>query len=284
MYVTIYATIARWFDKRRGAAMSFLSVGFGTGALIGPPIMDFFLQRLVWQSVFLLLSVPIGVTFSLAVVFFRADPASMKNSNMPNLSKNSVSQPGEKLTIGDVFMSRKYWFLSVGLLLSNYGFFVVIVHFIPYATSVGISGTVAAGTLGLIGGASIPSRFGAGLASDYVGILPVLTGSIGLMSLSLFGIVAIADESILVLFVVIFGVGFGGLNGLYSPFIAEIFTISNVGRMIGLTGISFAVAGSTGPAVSSLLYQVTGSYDASFSLAGILGITGATLIVLSTRF
>lgn len=269
VYVAIYAAVARWFTARRGLAMSLLSVGFGLGALVGPPLADAALGSLAWDAAYLLTAVPVGGLFGLAALTIRGTPT------------DSGGDPGERLTLRSALASRQFWLLSLGFLLSSYGFYALVVHFVPYATSVGMSGTVAAGALGAVGGASIPARFGAGVASDSVGRLPILLASVLLMAGALVGMVVVPDPRALVVLVLAFGVGFGGQNGLYSPLVADVFAVSNAGRMIGLTSIAFAVAGASGPVVSSLLYDATGSYAVPFLVAGGLAAVGACAIAAS---
>lgn len=281
-YVAIYAAIARRFDARRGLAMSVLSVGFGLGALVGPPLADAGLRHLAWDVAYLVTAVPIGVLFAVAAVAFRGTPsvggatADAAGGAGPRTGTGAVAS--ERLSARAALSSRQFWLLSLGFLLSSYGFYALIVHFVPYASSVGLSGTAAAGALGAVGGASIPARFGAGFASDYVGRLPIVLASVLLMAGSLVGMIAVPEPGALVVLVLAFGVGFGGQNGLYSPLIADVFAVSNAGRMIGLTGVAFAVAGASGPVVSSLLYDLTGSYAVPFVVAGGLAAVGAVAI------
>jgi MFS family permease len=285
IYVTIYAAIARWFYRRRGFAMSIQSVGFGMGALIGPPIVDTLLVYVSWDSVFLLFVVPVGGLFGLAAILFRDDPSAIgahpDGSESSPPSDELTTGLKEQLTVREALESRQFWLLSVGFLLSSYGFYALIVHFVPYATSLGVSGTIAAGALGMIGGASIPARFGAGFVSDYFGRLPIIIVSILFMAVALFAIVIFSSPLFLTGMIILFGVGFGGQNGLYSPLIADVFAVSNVGRMVGLTSIAFAISGAAGPAVSSLLLEFTGAYIVPFVLAGVFAIIGAGLIAVS---
>lgn len=285
VYVAIYAAIARWFRERRGLAMSILSVGFGVGALVGPPAADLLLQHLTWTDGYLAFAVPLGGLFGLATVLFRNEPAAIgahpDGAPAPPEMRSGATNSSDRLAVRDALANREFWLLSVGFLLSSYGFYALIVHFVPYVTSLGHSGTVAAGALGMIGGASVPARFGAGFASDYVGRKAILVASILVMGVALFGIVLTSNALVITALVVVFGVGFGGQNGLYSPLVADVFAVSNVGRMIGLTSVAFAVSGAAGPVASSALYALTGAYVVPFLVAGVFTVVGAGLISLS---
>jgi nitrate/nitrite transporter NarK len=52
-------------------------VGFGVGAFVGPPVANALLQWYTWESVYLILAIPLAGLFVLAAVLFRDDPAAI---------------------------------------------------------------------------------------------------------------------------------------------------------------------------------------------------------------
>src|SRR5262249_42659705 len=70
IYVLTAATVARWFDARRGVALALVLRGFNLGWLAGGPLAAFLIEHWGWRTAYVVLGVlvgAVGVPASLAV-------------------------------------------------------------------------------------------------------------------------------------------------------------------------------------------------------------------------
>ena len=282
-YVTVYATVARWFYERRGLAMGILSMGFGVGTLVFPPVSQELIAQFSWRTTYLLFGAVSAVALVLTTLVIRDHPSGGVDGSQADGAGTESDEDGP-LSVSESLASVQFWLLAGGYMLGFYTFYTFLVHLLPYATSLGISATAASTAIGLIGGASIVTRLGGAYLSDHVGRVPVIAGSLALLSLCSLGILFLVSDAFSVLLVsVLFGFGYGSTASLYSPTIADVFGTTSVGRMLGLTSMSFGVAGLTGPYVTSVLYSATGTYYVPFLVASVTPLAGIACIVASTR-
>src|SRR5262250_3996304 len=60
IYVLTAATVARWFDARRGIALAVVLSGFNLGWLTGGPLAAFLIERWGWRTAYAALGVLVG--------------------------------------------------------------------------------------------------------------------------------------------------------------------------------------------------------------------------------
>jgi len=274
-FINLYATVARRFTDRRGLALGIVSAGIGTGVLVGPPVANALLQAFDWRMVYVGLGVASVVVLSLTAVVLRLSRSEALVTN---------AGAGEsRLSVTDILRSPPFWLLLTGFSLAFYTFYTLFIHLVPFAESVGISATVASTGLGIVGGVSILGRFGSGYLSDHVGRLPLLVAGAFVMAAIPVAVLTVDSGTLLLAIAVAFGYAYGTLGSLFSPMVADLFAAHSVGRMVGMTSISFALAGSVGPYLTGLLHEATGTYVVPFGVAAATAVVGAVFFVLSVR-
>jgi MFS family permease len=84
----------------------------------------------------------------------------------------------------------------------------------------------------------------------------------------------------LYLYAAVYGFGHGGFFALVSPLVAEIFGTISHGSILG--GVLFLgqMGGAVGPAVTGLIFDVTGSYRLAFMIMLALSVIGFTFSIL----
>jgi OFA family oxalate/formate antiporter-like MFS transporter len=283
-YVTVYATVARWFYERRGLALGILSMGFGLGTLVFPPISQELIGRFSWRTTYLVFGILSLVVLLGTTLVIRNPPSAGKcGEEAERLRSNSITDGGP-LSVTASLTSVRFWLVAGGFMFGFYTFYTFLVHLVPYATDLGISTTVTSTAIGLIGGASIFTRIGGAYLSDHIGRVPVLAGSLSLLSLCSLGMLFLVTDTISILVMAtLFGFGYGSTAALFSPIIVDMFGTTSVGRMLGLTSMSFGIAGLTGPYITSVLFTATETYYVPFLVASVTPIIGVACIVASAR-
>ena len=133
----------------------------------------------------------------------------------------------------------------------------------PYLTSLGMERTSASMIAMYIPLVSIPSRFIYGWLSDifpkkYVFASSNIFTSIGLF---FFSIIDGGSSVIIVLFVIFFSVGLGGLAPIRAPLIREYFGTKNFGTIFGIFFIPLTLGIVLSPPIAGAIFDVRGVYD-----------------------
>jgi MFS family permease len=135
---------------------------------------------------------------------------------------------------------------------------------------IGFSATHAAWALGGVSLVGIPGQIALGYVSDRIGREWVWTvGSLGfvLCYLVLLGLRHGPTPTLLVLMVVAQGMLGYGLTSVIGAIPAEIFQGPHYGTIFGTLMLAAIVGGATGPWVTGVLHDATGSYALAFGIA-----------------
>jgi MFS family permease len=138
------------------------------------------------------------------------------------------------------------------------------VHIVPYVLDLGHPAARGAEMLGLMLGFGVISRIGSGWLSDRIGGLKTLLIGSGLQTVVL--IAFLGSDSLAWLYGVsiAFGLSQGGIVPSYAIILRTFFPVAEAGRRIGLA-LFFTIAGmALGGWIAGVLYDLTGSYTASF--------------------
>jgi MFS family permease len=281
LFVVAYTTIPRWFDRRRGLAMGITTMGFGFGMLVCPPIATYLIGTIGWQSALAVLASGFLFVLLLAVGLFAEHPgvldvdtSSEGLENEPSSPVSLQSQLEEVLSIGRSPVFRACFFGWVCIFSTMY---VLFSHLPAHATDLGLDRWIGTWAISIVGVIGIVARLAFGPLSDRFG--PVRTFVVGASLMAVAPLcLPFADSSMAVYLAAgIFGAGYGGVDALLSPLIADLFGSSITYASFGLMSLTFAVSGLVFPPLAGYTHDVAGSYTPVFVLVGVLGIVGIYL-------
>ena len=155
---------------------------------------------------------------------------------------------------------------------------LVLTHIVPHATDVGISAIEAAGVLSLIGGMSILGRLIMGWASDRIGRKASAIICVLIDAGALIWLIWSRDLWMFYLFAAAFGLGYGGITPSLFPLLGDIFGLRNLGVIMGVLDIGWAVGSAIGPALGGLVFDVTKSYFLAFVAVAVVMLVIAIFI------
>ena len=150
-------------------------------------------------------------------------------------------------------------------------------HLVPHIIDTGISATIAASILAIMGGMSILGNYVLGGAGDRIGSKQVfIIGSLLIIVVLIFLLWA---NQIWMFYLIsaISGFAFGGMATSESPLVADLFGLGSHGLIYGVLGLGFTVGASIGPYVTGYIFDIYGSYQPAF----IICIAFAVLCVVS---
>jgi len=263
IYVVVTSTVSRWFDKRRGLALGIATSGMGIGSISITPLASYLTSTRDWRYSFLILGIiALLIAIPCAQLLRRAPGAGGISPDGPDLKETSFS-------IVEALKSKSLWIVLAMWALHAATFFMVQVHIVPHAQDIGIGEILATSILSLIGIISIGGRLIMGWVSDTLGTKRTGMISALLMPASMVLLLISPSLQVFYVFAVLFGFAFGGLSPPITALIGDIFGVRNLGAIMGIIEIGWAVGAAAGPALAGYVFVSRGSYILAF-IAGIV--------------
>ncbi|NLN61050.1 MAG: MFS transporter [Deltaproteobacteria bacterium] len=287
--VVCNSSVAKWFHKRRGTAVGLATMGISAGTVALTPLAGHIVKMYDWKTGFLcfsLITFLIGV--ALAFLFFQKtvpeaygwhpDGEKRARGGTETAWEDLPRQLSRRVVLCDI----QFWLLSACLSLSYLAIMSVFVHQVPYALDHGIGKVAAASSLATVSFSAFFGQFFFGWLSDrirdakYAAVLGFFMMTCGM------GFLLIAQSlSLLYLFAVVFGFGYGCLAPLTPILIAERFGRHALGGVYGLVTFFIGLGGSIGPFLAGYMYDRFGAYRHVwlFNIVLLLVVTTAILVL-----
>jgi MFS family permease len=257
--------ISRWFRERLGTAISTAFAGLGLGALLIVPGVQYLLQTHNWRESYQIMGIVLLAFVPL--VFFL--PWKRYAEGRPDYVqlKKSGSAPERDWTVRAAMRTRPFWGLVWVFFFTAMGMFTIMVQTVAYLVEQGFSPIVAATAFGFSSMLSVVGVISTGAIADRVGPRRIVSltfvGSIaGVFVLLLMTWYPV--QSLLVAFVVTFGICQGARGPIISSMSTRLFAGSHVAGIYGLIFASNAVGAGLGSLMAGLLHDLFASYRPSF--------------------
>jgi len=284
--VVIMTAVANWFRKNVGVALGVAISGFGASGLLVPIIV-----RLIdvydWRGTLIILGLGmwiLGIPLSLVI---RNRPEQYGYLPDGELSVDPITnlenqRKGVEIGIKEGLKKRSFLYLILAEAIRMMTLAAVVIHIMPYLSSVGMSRATA----GLVTGAmplfSIIGRFGFGWLSDVIEKRHVMAMTFLFMGVGMLAFCYVHVRWVVYLFLLVFSPGYGGSMVLRGSILREYFGRDSFGKMIGITMGSASIGGIIGPTLAGWTFDTLGSYHLVWLVfCGIIGL--ATIIVLRIR-
>ena len=290
----LLTAVANWFQRRVGIATGIAVSGFGLGGLMVPAIV-----RLVdaydWRATVSLLAVGMLILPLPLSLLFRHKPeqygklpdgdlVEVKASDDDNRNSTPLISGTADIGIRQALKSGTFWSIALAFACHVMLVTAVITHLMPYLSSVDIDRSDSSIIAIAVPLASIAGRLGFGWVADRSSRKLVSAVGFCIMGLGLvcFGSVGSIGFWMLLPFLILFGIGYGGLNVMRPALVQEYFGRSSFGTIFGII-IGVSMAGSIGgPAVAGWAYDNWGSYQGMWFLMALVPmIAMVTMLLMS---
>ena len=270
------ALLSRWFTGRMGAIVSVPYAAIGAGMLLFPPLTQLALSTTDWRTAHHLLGGLVLLTLPLVMLA----PLGRMSAGSPEwrAARAQTTQSGAGgWTIGAAVRTGAFWGLFAAYMATSVAAYAVLPHSVAYLIEEGFNPLVAASAFGMTGMLSVIGILAVGWLSDRIGRLRAATYS---YLLTIAGIVALMLVSVwptLLLaytFVLLFGLMQGARGPIIIATVARLFPGGGVGAIYGTLSLAMGAGAGIGSWTSAVLYEMTGSYLASFGLAAAAACAG----------
>jgi MFS family permease len=262
------ALLSRWFTSHIGSIISLPYAAIGAGMLVMPPLTQVLLQTHDWRATHMMLGAGVLVALPLVMLL----PLGRMTAGSPEwrtVRKAVANGSTRRWTIGAALRTSAFWGLFTAYFFTSVAAYSVVPHSVAYLIERGFDPLVAAGAFGFAGMLSAFGIIGVGWLSDRFGrrqtaTITYLSTILGIACLSL---VTLFPSLLLVYaFVLFFGLMQGARGPIIVAMVAQLFR-GGVGAVYGTLSVAQGIGAALGSWGSGLLYELTGSYIASFILA-----------------
>lgn len=278
--VPVLATVARWFVKRRGVVTGITKAGAGLGMVIIPLLAGWLISSSGWRNAYIVIGIISLVGIVPAALFLKRDPGQIGElpDGVTELEAVDANIDTRQFSLGEAMGTRQFWIFAAIWFILIFCTQIVMVHIAPHVIELGISPTIAAIILSVIGGTSILVRLVTGGISDRLGNKSVFIMAVSFLIASLVWVQFARETWMFYLFATLYGVAHGANYTLLSPTLAELFGLRSLGVILGVITFSGNIGGAISPVLSGRIFDITGSYQLAFLVCLALSVIAIILL------
>lgn len=269
--------VSNWFVRRRGTALGVLLTGTSVGGVIIPPVATPLIERFGWRTAMILLSLIIWLILAPLVAFFvKTKP---EDSASYSDGKGSSLVEKEGLTFAEALKTPVFWIFAFGAALIFYPIFVTSQQLILQAARIGFTAWQSTFVLSGLFAVSVAGKFLFGYLSDRFQPVRVVLICTTVMFASTFLLLDL-NPTTAVLFLVPFGLGYGGAFVLIQRLAADFFGQRDYPKILGAITIGDTLGAVLGGLVTGWLAdKYSGDYTVGFY--GVMIATGIAMILMT---
>lgn len=272
LYPPAFAALTRWYGAKRAWPLTLVTLTGGLASTIFAPITAHLTTALNWhQAYFILAGVTAAVTIPLHAVFL--------SPQWPGLQQTKSEH---SRIAGSIGRSARFRFLLAALTLIMLAMFAVTINLVPLMMARGMSYTVAATTLGLVGAGQVVGRF-------LFTVMPRRAGpSAQLTILALAGVASLVllaaipgPAAVLIGSAIFAGAVRGSATLVQANAISERWGTEQYGTLNGLLSAPVTFAMAAAPFLGAFAFGLTSSTALTVGLFALIGAIAAGLAVKS---
>lgn len=263
--------VSNWFLERRGTALGILLTGTSIGGVIIPPLATPLIERFGWRTAMMLVSLMIWLILApLILLFVRTRPDSSITGN------HADSTDG--FTFAEAICTPVFWIFAFGAALIFYPIFVTSQQLILQAAKIGFTAWQGTFVLSGLFAASVAGKFLFGFLSDRFSPVRVILLCTSIMFASTFLLLDL-NQTTAIIFLVPFGLGYGGAFVLIQRLAADIFGPRDYPKILGVITIGDTLGAVVGGMITGRLADLYGG-DYTVGFYGVIAATGLALLLI----
>jgi MFS family permease len=261
--------VARWFNKRRGTALSLLGSASMTGMSLLVPAVTWLILTQGWRTTYILIgAIVLFLVLPLCLWVIRDSPESMGLEPDGGVARPGVSVSIDRVSAGEAVQTLAFWQLAGSFFTCGFSMSLLSAHGIPMLTDHGYTPMFASWALGVLGGSSIGFTVILGMLSDRFGRRPVLSGIYAGRILIFASFFLIRDNPVAIIVVAVLGgVTLAGTGSMTSALTADIWGRFSVSSVFGWIFLVHQTGGALGSWLAGALFETTGGYGAAYVVA-----------------
>lgn len=287
-FIPFMSLTSRWFDRRRGTAMSILGTGFSLGGFLVLPLVSLVMEVLEWRATLVASGIAIAVVFMpIGLFVVRNSPAEMGLS--PDGAREpdgSASLPREVdgVTLREALRTPLFWMLSFGFMLFFYGMFGWLVHQVPFYESIGLSRGTATAIVSITAGLSIFTRLIVGMIADRISRFEYAVVGLAMTLLAAMVVLSISTAPAAIgMFLVLWVIGTAGGPMVEALLLTRAFGVKHFATILGAVVVVETIGQILSPTIAGAIFDRTGSYDLALLMFVSTFAAAMTLFLVASR-
>jgi len=278
----LMTVVANWFRKKVGLAMGIAASGVSFGGLLIPFVTGI-IDTFGWRQAMIIMGLGMWAIPLPLSLLLRHKPEQYGylpdgeecrsvldgDHSMPETSEEVNVRAKEALT------SWTFWIIATAFLCQVLPVSAVNTHIMPYLSSIGIARSRSSFIASALPLLTVIGRVGFGWFGDRVDKRRVAALALALTSLGvlILGYTSAGRNWVIMVFIIVFGIGWGGAVPMLSGLLREYFGRERLGTIVGFAGSVMMVGVITGAPLAGWVFDQWGDYQlAWFILAGVVGV------------
>jgi OFA family oxalate/formate antiporter-like MFS transporter len=283
--VVMMHVITSWFQSKVGLALGIMTSGFGaSGFLI--PVIVWLIDDFGWRTAVIILGAGtwlIGIPLVFVIRNTPEECGLYPDGKKSDPLQTSIQERGDSGTnhicFADALKNRAFLFLALSEAIRMMVVAAVITHIMPYLNVLHVHRATAGLIAASLSVISILGRLGFGWLADLFDKPHTLAISMAMMSLGMFLLFYVDIWWVMILFLFLFPVGYGGGTSVRGALLGEYFGRAVFGRLIGLVMGIGAIGAMIGPTLTGFIFDATGSYYVAWIGLGIISCFSVVLVM-----
>ncbi|XP_026186650.1 monocarboxylate transporter 13 [Mastacembelus armatus] len=291
IFTPMVATVMASFTRRRTLALGLAFSGIGLSSFAFNPLFQLLVEMYAWRGALLVLgALSLNIVPCGALIRPQRRPKAPEKLDSENrLSCAAVMQQVSSYLELPLLFERPFVTYTLAIALLNIAYFVPYFHLVAHSRQAGFSEYQAAFVMSAAGATDILGRVVSGWFSDLghfrlIHLLSFWVTLVGVFIILLPVSSLSGSYSALMLISLLYGFCSGALTSLSFAVVPLIVGVKHMMGALGLLQLIESFAGLLGAPASGLLKDITGSYLASFVMAGSFAILSALTMATLPHF
>ncbi|WP_227870870.1 MFS transporter [Orrella marina] len=292
--VALTPVIAKWFTRKRGMALFFLSTGSMAGIAVMTPLFTILIGAMGWKwtmiafaALFTIIIAPLALwvinenapadTDTRLEDKAAAAKVDQTKARAPKPSMVNLSSPLLNCSFNKAVQSRPFWQVFIGLFACGFSMNLLGTHGVPMLMDHGFDAMTASGGIGMIGLVAIFSTVMLGRLADRMPRRVLLAIIYFVRGLGFFALLVVLTPLQLYIVAAIGGIVWAGSIALSSAILADVYGVRLVGILYGWAYLGHQVGAMISSWFGGWGYEAFGSHWPAFGASGILLFVAAAI-------
>lgn len=272
-HAVVLTALANWFKRNLGKATGLAIMGYGLSGVLLPSLVDL-ISKYHWRTAFVILGIASWIIVLPASLFLKHRPeqygyrvdGDKEISPAEAGGADNPLAPEYVITLRAALHSRAFWCLSLATSIFFGAMNAVTLHSMPYFLDLEMTQSTAAMLVMFIPLSTIPGRVVFGWLGDMFPKRMVMFVAYAAVTLGM--LIFYQGDALwhFVVFLALFGVGYGGSLTVRAGLIRDYFGRKNFGSIHGVSLSIMTVGAIIGPAFAGWIFDLNKSYDLAWQI------------------
>ena len=278
--VVFVPILSRRFVRNRGMAVAVVQSANGFARAFSAPLSQVLIAGLGWRGAYLAFGGFMAAAFlPLGAMFRSSEPERTERAG-------GATVPDGGWTLRQAMRTPHFWLLSLVYVFTGLGSFLVALHQLAFAVTIGFDKLYAAEVLGMGALLSLPGVIITGIISDHIGreLSAVITYGTSIFGVACAMFISSPDQHLLLwLHSCFFGLTWGARGPAITAKTADLFPGPQLGTILGAITIGTGIGAASGAWLAGWTFDLTGSYQVAFGLSILFYACGSVAFWLLRR-